>query len=1827
MIAFNHEQIKSNVTGSFLMAKRSKFDSISERITSIEPEVLMEISTKLSKGERFKPTSEEEKKCFALMDDLDHVGGYAKGSLSSKKYMRNEIWSMISFKSSPSWFITLSPADSKHPICLYYADTGKRFHLDVLSSQERDSLILKNPVAAARFFHHMVQMFIKHVLGVDASHPGYYGKTSAYYGTVEQQGRLTLHLHMMIWIDNCLTPQEIRDKLESKDAAFRISLIKYLEGCHQGELSTGSLREVRDRLATEKATREQQKKSGTPKNGGDATVGEPVGAKDMPASDPTLTMPVPPPIEHKECSPSGEPCGRCSELKEWWSFYLQMTDELLVRSNTHTCRTQKEAMTDNQGKTTINTQPKGCLDQNGICRARFPRDIHSETVVEDDGHINLKKMEDMMNTFSIVLTYLCRCNTDVTSLMSGTAIKAVVSYVTDYITKPSLKSYQIFSTAYDIYQKDAAMLTSDNSRAEAARKILMKMTNSITSKMEIGSPMAAMYLLGNPDHYKSHTFVPFWWRSFVAHVSRAEGLEGVDEEDGDRVLLTKVDGGFAPWTNVDDYVYRPVIYNDVSLYDWMQCHEKIKKRLGKARDNNADVSSTAVEDEVEESGSQFIRFLSGHSQYSTHQVKMDLSRKETHVPNFLGGALPRRDQGNFEFYCKTMLTLFKPWRKLTDLKGNREKWEDLFSATRFKPEYAKLMQNFNIRYECLDERDDYHAIMKQKAKQARLGGWGENDDSEDDDDLNELLQSLTDDSDVLAALQTKGSTTKRHERELNDAEHLMNSMNFVKNIAPVAYPMLEYVYNTIKASTWKSVVREAKERVTKDRQRTIPVGTVNTLGSDATVQNPATSEPGDVKILDISYLTRDFKAKKQQEQDMIDSLVDKHTLNEEQEKAFRIVANHISSTDVPPLRMYLGGMGGTGKSQVIKAIKELFEKRKESHRFIILAPTGTAAALLNGSTYHSFLGLRTPDGEEEEEVSMNDVTAMMNAKERLSGVEYIFIDECSMLACKHLYDISARLSQISNCFEEGFGGFNMIFAGDFAQLPPVGSHANLFSNKTHTNLSACVKQKDEAALIGKFLWHQFRTVVILTQNMRQTESGSKEARFRDALINMRYARCTDEDMVFLNSLVSLPNSTRFLSDTNFRNTSIITARNIYKDQFNAIGSTRFAKDVGQELHDFYSIDSLLPVAVPGKRKHRNKKKNSNHQAMTEPIQNTIWGLVPSSSGHFPGKLSLCIGMPVMIRHNDATELCITKGQEGVVVGWNSFIGPYDKPVLDTLYVKLQDPPKSVKFDKLPQDVVPISRRAKNITCLYPDDRKLRVRREQVTVLPNFGMTDYASQGKTREYNVVELSMNQTYHGIYTSLSRGKSAEGTIILGKFDSNSFKITGGIGDDLKREFRELNMLDRITTLQYEGKLHSQVVGDLRYPLIHSYLLHQGDDKVMEGWHSELRTNTVEELIPAKPDDEIANSEWSSHQVIDKLKAELEANKGTAKHVPSPAKINANKATKSDLSSNKVLDRKRKGDAQRLDMKTKKARTDAQGPVRSTAINAPRGIVWDRIDYSCAYDALLVILYDMWMSDPVYWQTVVARHGGMLESVGNMFAEVSKKVYTIEDGRDVIRSQLRQLYPDMFPAGSGGIFISDLVPKIIPETICGNSKVHCSLCGEVPEVRGEITLSHFTVLCSSRNLSRQHGGSYSINEALYVQPSIARSKCTVCGGSLTRKLDMITSPEFLCFGIEDIYIVPGLQIQLPIGYSELMHTYQLRGAIYGGGQHFTSRVIDALGQVWYADGLVNQDKCIFERTMMMNEDTQWLRECKDKRLVYVIYENISMVKEAQRERETSDQ
>ncbi|KAI5885483.1 uncharacterized protein SCHCODRAFT_02475478, partial [Schizophyllum commune H4-8] len=371
-----------------------------------------------------------------------------------------------------------------------------------------------------------------------------------------------------------------------------------------------------------------------------------------------------------------------------------------------------------------------------------------------------------------------------------------------------------------------------------------------------------------------------------------------------------------------------------------------------------------------------------------------------------------------------------------------------------------------------------------------------------------------------------------------------------------------------------------------------------------------------------------------------------------------------------------------------------------------------------------------------------------------------------MLSCLDMYKISKTLCAARNRPDVPFGGVNMIFAGDFAQLPPVhgGENASLFSRKI--GRYSTDSQSQQKAL-GKVLWHMVTTVVLLRKNMRQQGASVDDLRMQRALENMRYGTCDDADIHWI--------ATRFLgsrychdrlSDDRFRNVSIITARNICKDSINDLGVERFAAESNQRLKHFFSDDSKS-----------NGGKGGPKVPLNPLLQNIVWNQAPSMNDRkMPGRLSLCVGMPIMIRANSATELCMTKGQEGTVYGWTETTGTLGQPVLNTLFVKLIDPPTNVNLPGLPENVVPIVKTSATIKCDLPyqvnGHSNYTIIRSQVEVLPNFAMTDYASQGKSRHTNVVDLEYCKDHHGIYVALSRGRTSDGTLIVRKGDLRKLK-----------------------------------------------------------------------------------------------------------------------------------------------------------------------------------------------------------------------------------------------------------------------------------------------------------------------------------------------------------------------------------------------------------------------------------------------------------------------
>lgn len=164
----------------------------------------------------------------------------------------------------------------------------------------------------------------------------------------------------------------------------------------------------------------------------------------------------------------------------------------------------------------------------------------------------------------------------------------MVLYVSDYITKSTLKTHTIFESIKSVFYKNSEMINGDLPMKEKTRRLMTKVVNLLSAKMEMGAPMICMYLLGNPDHYTDHEFVPFYWQSYVNETRKVFMSE--DESEPTNVILFKRRGAIVGLSPVFDYIYCSELLKHVSLYDWIIQYEQIKLQSNKSKTNNkADV--------------------------------------------------------------------------------------------------------------------------------------------------------------------------------------------------------------------------------------------------------------------------------------------------------------------------------------------------------------------------------------------------------------------------------------------------------------------------------------------------------------------------------------------------------------------------------------------------------------------------------------------------------------------------------------------------------------------------------------------------------------------------------------------------------------------------------------------------------------------------------------------------------------------------------------------------------------------------------------------------------------------------------------------------------------------------------------------------------------------------------------------------------------------------------------------------------------------------------------------------------------------------------------
>ena len=135
----------------------------------------------------------------------------------------------------PSIWLTINPADTQDPIAQVLS--GQDIDLDnfvKLDQRPSDVAIASDPYASASFFHLIMNAIYECLLGIKGykrgqpiqREKGVLGVIEAYIGTVEAQGRGTLHLHTVLWLRGGMTADRMKECLSTEE--FRLKVKRFI---------------------------------------------------------------------------------------------------------------------------------------------------------------------------------------------------------------------------------------------------------------------------------------------------------------------------------------------------------------------------------------------------------------------------------------------------------------------------------------------------------------------------------------------------------------------------------------------------------------------------------------------------------------------------------------------------------------------------------------------------------------------------------------------------------------------------------------------------------------------------------------------------------------------------------------------------------------------------------------------------------------------------------------------------------------------------------------------------------------------------------------------------------------------------------------------------------------------------------------------------------------------------------------------------------------------------------------------------------------------------------------------------------------------------------------------------------------------------------------------------------------------------------------------------------------------------------------------------------------------------------------------------------------
>lgn len=447
--------------------------------------------------------------------------------------------------------------------------------------------------------------------------------------------------------------------------------------------------------------------------------------------------------------------------------------------------------------------------------------------------------------------------------------------------------------------------------------------------------------------------------------------------------------------------------------------------------------------------------------------------------------------------------------------------------------------------------------------------------------------------------------------------------------------------------------------------------------------------------------------------------IDLSTLNTTQNAIVSLIADHytnaLDSGDAlqEPLRIIIMGTAGTGKSYLIKAVRQSLQYLAREHAVnqspvVVLAPTGVAAFNIDGRTIHSALLL--PLGSKAVDLSHEKIKTL---QAKLDGVRYVIVDEKSMVGRRTLALIDIRLRQaFPRHHDEPFGGRSVILVGDFGQLPPVLDIPMYVRTP---------RPSDPVSDDGRAIYGLFRKVFKLDVIQRQAGNSEGQRSFRDLLLRMRNGESTQEDWNLLRTRFRTPN-------------------NVSPEQDPFTNATRLFPT--WDKVDGYNFRKLLERAQPIAR----IKAINSGQGANKADSDEARGLEP--------ELFLILGARVMLTSNIWTSCGLVNGAMGTVrdILYEEGTMPPSLPVLVMVEMdQYQGPTYNTPEG---QRVVPIA------PVRYSWEGKSgQCSRTQLPLRLAWAITVHKSQGLTLPKAVLDIGKKEFAAGLsFVAISRVRCLE-------------------------------------------------------------------------------------------------------------------------------------------------------------------------------------------------------------------------------------------------------------------------------------------------------------------------------------------------------------------------------------------------------------------------------------------------------------------------------------